>query len=318
MQAYKKNILKIAELGGAFAFLRHKARYEPKLLMYHRVIDHPLIDAVKPEEFERQMAYLKKKYHVVSMNQLIQELQNDDIQPCTVALTFDDGHFDFYHHAWPVLKKYELPASLYVTTDFVDNKRWLWPDQLKYLLANTTERQLQFEPLGNIAIGSDTVLEAWNDIADILLEMSEEARAEALADIAEQLGITVTGEALAPFRPVTWPELKAMHAEGLDIGAHTVSHAILGRVSDDQLDFELRQSAKRIQEQIGVAPEGICYPNGRKEDVSENVFLKAEAHGYSYGLVAYKQKVSIDRRYQLGRVSPPRDIFEFRWQLARS
>lgn len=90
------------------------------ILMYHSVDYNPVFFTVKPEEFQRQMNYLyEKKYNVVSLNQLLKYLQAKNIPPKTIVLTFDDGYEDNYFNVFPILKKYNFPAIIFLTTGFI-------------------------------------------------------------------------------------------------------------------------------------------------------------------------------------------------------
>ena len=71
---------------------------------------------MSPESFERQMRFLReRKYNIVSLEELTDLIKNKKkIPPMTVAVTFDDGYLDNYTHAYPVLKKYNIPAAIFV------------------------------------------------------------------------------------------------------------------------------------------------------------------------------------------------------------
>ncbi len=157
MSTFKRIAIKLIERLGGFKILQWYNRSTPLVLMYHRVIDKPFIYGLSPAQFERQIAYIAKRFRVVSMNTLIEEIKNDAIQPYTIALTFDDGHYDFYESAWPILQKYQIPASLYVTTDFINGNLWLWPDLLKYALLNNTRASVDLPPLGKILLTADNL-----------------------------------------------------------------------------------------------------------------------------------------------------------------
>ncbi len=91
------------------------------ILMYHSVGDNRAMFNVTPEEFAWQLAYLKDKgYLVVPLAQLAASLaKGDKLKDKTVALTFDDGFADNFLNAWPHLKRYGFPATIFVATDFI-------------------------------------------------------------------------------------------------------------------------------------------------------------------------------------------------------
>lgn len=95
------------------------------VLMYHSVGDNPAFFTVKKEEFERQMEYLvKNRFKVILLSELVRILRaGRPIAPRTAAVTIDDGYQDNFTNAWPILKKYNLPAAIFVVTGSVGKTR---------------------------------------------------------------------------------------------------------------------------------------------------------------------------------------------------
>lgn len=95
------------------------------ILMYHSVGDHRALYAVKPENFIWQMAYLKNgNFNVISLARLIDLLAaQKEIPDKTVILTFDDGYEDNYLHVFPLLKKYNFPATIFLSTGLIGGER---------------------------------------------------------------------------------------------------------------------------------------------------------------------------------------------------
>jgi len=91
------------------------------VLMYHSIANNEVFFTVKPEIFAKQMKYLKdKNYRVASLKKIIEILKSDNLLPSkTIALTFDDGFKGFYLNAWPILEKYQLPATVFLAVDFI-------------------------------------------------------------------------------------------------------------------------------------------------------------------------------------------------------
>lgn len=91
------------------------------VLMYHSIGDNPEFFTVTPVEFERQMKYLDDNgYEVIKLSQLVNILKrNWSIPSKTVALTFDDGYRDNYLNAFPLLKKYNFPAAIFLTSSLI-------------------------------------------------------------------------------------------------------------------------------------------------------------------------------------------------------
>ena len=102
------------------------------VLMYHRVLPDDLIKedldigmAVTSSNFEKQIKVLKSKYKIVSMNEFNENLKKKKKQ-FMIAITFDDGYKDNLTYALPILEKFEVPATIYITTRFLNDNAWMW------------------------------------------------------------------------------------------------------------------------------------------------------------------------------------------------
>jgi peptidoglycan/xylan/chitin deacetylase (PgdA/CDA1 family) len=301
---------------GGLKVIRYFTGKKPVVLMYHRILRDPKLPGIDPLVFEAQMVYLKKHFNVMNMKMFFQRLKDNNLPRNTAVITFDDGHQDFYTTAWPILRKYELPASLFITTDFVDKKCWLWPDLLRYLLLNAKSEHLELEGIGNFDLSPTNVLKTWNTLGDHCLTLSIAARTKLINAIAIQVNIEMTSEPQAPFNAVTWSQLQEMRRQGLDIGSHSVTHPILSSLSSDELHYEVVASQKKIAAELGVVAEGICYPNGMARDISEAVEASARLY-YQYGLVAYPSPISIEKSMRIGRFGAGNNMTDFKTTVSR-
>lgn len=100
------------------------------ILNYHKIDDTNIALSVAPQEFERQMAYLKAKgYNTITPDALVDYLEgNGELPVKPLLITFDDGYVDNYTNAYPVLKKYGFQATIFVITDYLN----LYPDYITW------------------------------------------------------------------------------------------------------------------------------------------------------------------------------------------
>ena len=91
------------------------------VLMYHSIAHNNVFFTVKPEEFKKQINFLKdNNYNVISLNKLIEILEsNKELPEKTTVLTFDDGYSDNYINVFPILKKYNFPATIFIITGLI-------------------------------------------------------------------------------------------------------------------------------------------------------------------------------------------------------
>lgn len=313
MKFYKRGLLRLLESGGGLSLLRWKNRFIPQVLMFHRIISSPFISGLAPVEFEKQIAYLKKNFRLVPIETLLSEVFSDKIKPYTMAITFDDGHQDFYQNAWPILKKYQIPASLYITTGFINNDVWLWPDLLKYTILNAKNKSITVHPLGELSLTENDVVASWHRLGDYCLTLPEVAREKFIKQLAVLGDINPPATPVSPFLPVTWNQLKEMVNDGLDVGSHTITHPILNSIDSSRIRDELAGSAAMISNKLNIVPKGICYPNGRLSDISDVVVQQAAEIGYSYGLLARNHPISSKAPFLIGRLPTHDDFDYFKW-----
>ncbi|MCX5678401.1 MAG: polysaccharide deacetylase family protein [Candidatus Omnitrophica bacterium] len=139
---------------GSAAFVFMKTAYVVPVLMYHAIDYNDKVTklSVSPESFEKQMKFLhENKYNVVTLEKLVSYIKNKDkIPPKTVVITLDDGFYNNYQFAYPVLKKYDIPATIFVIVEKIGQPGWLsWKD-IK-----------EMSDSGVITIGSHTLSHKW-------------------------------------------------------------------------------------------------------------------------------------------------------------
>ena len=114
-------------------YFQHKA----VVLMYHRVVRlsaDPWQLAVHPVYFEQHLQVLRKRFRVIALNDLVQQLKNGHVASNCVCITFDDGYSDNFVNAMPLLEKYQCPATFFVATQFINRKHLFWWDELQHIM----------------------------------------------------------------------------------------------------------------------------------------------------------------------------------------
>ena len=141
----KKRIITVTVVFGVLVFAAQawlRSIYVVPILMYHSI--NPVSNQeykaliVAPENFKRQMEFLKSnKYNVISLDKLADILNSKKKIPGkTVCITFDDGYEDNYKYAYPVLKRLNIPATIFVMTNSIDKKDYLTPAEVREMANN--------------------------------------------------------------------------------------------------------------------------------------------------------------------------------------
>jgi peptidoglycan/xylan/chitin deacetylase (PgdA/CDA1 family) len=269
MRALAKNIAVRAALGTGRWLHRKKAT----VLYYHRF--HPQFAT----QFRGQCEYLRKRHHVISMRELTQLLRNGDSPPANaVVLTIDDGHRDFYACAFPILRDYGFPATMYLPTAFLDRakgREWLWFDRLSYAFSHSSRGEVEIparapgEPPANYRLESAAARAV---VAGLVVEGAQrlpirdrDIYCEAVEDA---LKIHIPEMPPEEFAPLTWDEVRTMVRCGIEFGGHTVTHPILQTIETAaELEFEIAHCKLRIEEELQAPVAHFAYPRGKVEDI---------------------------------------------------
>lgn len=313
----KKPLLQLLSKIGLFPFAKFLTRDSPKILMYHRFGVANSERRLGSKTFENQLKILKREFRVLSLKHLVQEIKsNGKSHPNTVSITIDDGYSDFYAYAFPLLQKHGLPATLFVTTNFIDGKMWQWPDLIEYTLSRTERVNVSCSIHGNKRewwLGTARArFDAWNGISDYCLTLKEEDRLKLLTNMAEQLKVNVPDKPVDDYKALSWVELREMHEKGIEIGSHTCTHARLTLASLGELRNELALSKSRIESMLSESVFSFCYPYGRAEDFNEEIVGLVRDAGYKTAVTAYHDPTEPVDFYRLGRYGVGVDSFEFK------
>lgn len=262
-----------AALGGLLPALDRADRWRPNLLRvltYHRVArraDWPAVPSAvisaTPETFEQQMRWLAERYHVVSLQEVIEaQPTRAALPPRSVLVTFDDGYRDFAELAWPILKRYRLPVTLFVPTGFPDQPdRSFWWDRLHEAVHRATQDQVD-TPFGRLALASAAQRRPVLARLTGFVKGNAHARAMAWVDrIWTQLGRPWPDHGV-----LSWSELRRLSSEGVTLAAHTQTHPLLNRIPAAGARAEVVESVEDLEREVGPVPPVFAYPGGAFND----------------------------------------------------
>jgi glycosyltransferase involved in cell wall biosynthesis len=241
------------------------------VLRYHSVSEFGVAEslyrsssiAVTPATFERQMAHLSKHYQVVSLTTLVDCLHRREPFPLqAVAITFDDGYRDNFVHALPILRRFSLPATIYVTTDAIGNGWNFWPARVRATILTTAVQRLDVGDLGVYDLSSPRQRDdAVAQVTIGLKRMTIEERQHWVDILAERAEVRAPVEGSRDWF-MTWDELRQLADFKIDIGAHTRRHPILTRLSDEAARHEIEKSRAVLMAGADQAVDHFAYPNG--------------------------------------------------------
>lgn len=258
------------------------------ILLYHRVnpAGDPFAEAMPTAVFEEQVKFLARAFRVERLEDLVDEGLGGFREP-VVAVTFDDGHRDVVEHAYPVLRRHGLPASVYVVTDCADGRSLLWPEVVEHLFRESGADRLTLKGPGplHLDLPLGTVAErvaACRTVKERVKGIPDAARRSVMDALGEHLRVAD----LSPLRrsAMGWDELRFLAAQGWGIGSHSRRHPILSRLPEDEAAAEVVESKARLEAEVGRPVVTFAYPNGKATDFGEGVKAAMRKAGYRAGL----------------------------------
>ena len=280
-----------------------------------------------PQQLRAMLAALRREnYQLLSLRDLVRRLQ-DERAPLkrAVAFTIDDGYFDQSEVAGPVFAEFDCPVTTFVCTGFLDGELWMWWDRIETVFRQTRQRGLRV-PIGDGAWSAE-----WNDdAARLAAQWSFTEACKTVPDAEKHAAIArlaAAGEVALPvtpppaYAPMTWDQLRAAERRGMSFGAHTRTHPVLSRASDEQAPREIRESCERLAQEAHDPDPVFCYPNGQRGDFGDRetralAELGIEAAVVGYPGYAERFEKGSSEQFRLRRFSYSEEPFEMTQYLS--
>ena len=254
-----------------------------RVLTYHRVRD---LRGASPEEltgiergvdlraFEYQMRTLREKFNVVGPDHVEAWLHSKmDLPPRATLVTFDDGYRDLFDNALPILKRYQVPAIVFLPSSYTGTQRLFWWDRLALSLRSlcrslddqgwldrecppdvaSSLRRIHVMRGGGKTSAIESVANGLKSLAPVHLE-----------HLVEKLWVLAGSPSPSPseYAVLSWDQVREMAKCGVSFGSHTANHPILTAVDPDEAEREVRDSKRRIESELGRPVTAFCYPSG--------------------------------------------------------
>jgi peptidoglycan/xylan/chitin deacetylase (PgdA/CDA1 family) len=303
------------------------------ILLYHRVIDlptDPYLLTVSPAHFAEHLAVLRKIARPIALQKLGQALRDGKVPRRAVAVTFDDGYFDNLDYGKPLLERYDVPATCFVAPDASADGGEFWWDALERIFLQPgslpqTLRLIIDDVLHEWQLGSGAVYatdefarhRSWNygrkddptprqavlrSLHRLLSSLSDDKRKNALQQLTAWSG--VDARVRPNYRTLSRAQTLCL-AEGelFRVGAHTMTHPVLAKLSAERQRHEVWQSKARLEQIVGQPVTSFAYPHGLKSDYSDVTVDIVREAGFDCACAAFPGSVryGVDA-YQLPRL----------------
>lgn len=305
--ADKKQILANALAGSGLARAVLRAGFGSRrtllILAYHRILDigdedqyaaDPELVSATVTDFEWQMRFVREHFSPMTFGQLLDfHARGQEIPERSVIVTFDDGHIDNYTLAFPVLRRTEVPAVIFLSTGYIGAGRPFWFDHVASILYGAVPGPLTLRSIGYRGELTDLRSRrlATSDVLGALKRVKESARIACMEELrAYEIQTTASASESTAFA-VTWDQVREMAEHGIEFGSHTISHPILANVEQSQLVHELVESRNAIESKSGRPAHVIAYPIGKKFAYDDRVISACKDAGYRLG-VSYESGIN--------------------------
>lgn len=243
-------------------------------LLYHRVNtlpDDPYELSVSPKNFEAHIFYLKEHFTILSLQDIEQSIKNKKTIHRGILLTFDDGYLDNLSYAFPILKKYGVPAVIFVS-GIAEDRTEFWWDELSRIFSKKENLPKNFSIVINdvqFNFQADTTQsreKTRNDLHALIKPLCYSHREEVLEQLFE---ICKLQRMLRPeYARCGKDEILSLANSGLvSIGGHTARHTQLSSLTPEEQEKEIKENFCYLTENCGLKNvKALAYPYGTKND----------------------------------------------------
>lgn len=276
------------------------------VINYHRVLPvHEPLLASEPDmrTFRWQMELLARCFNVQPLGEALNSMAAGTIPPRAVCITFDDGYRSIHDLALPVLREFQLSATVFVTSGHVD-KGNMWNDLIIEAIQVLPDGPLDLRAIGLESYGLHS-LEDRRKVIGILTEFSKYLPPEARRDVVDRL-TSLAGRQPAPELMLTGDMVRNLEHSGIEIGAHTVSHPILTSLSDEDARAEILNGKHELEALLGKPVRLFAYPNGKQgKDFDHRHIAMVNEAGFDAGFTTAVGAITRDQNpFQLPRSRP--------------
>ena len=281
----------------------------PFIVGYHRVVDNfegsarraipPML--ISAAMLEKHLDWLGQRFEFVSLDDIGANLESGQrFKKPAAAITFDDGYSDVYRHGYPVLHRKGIPFAVFVVSGFVGTTRLQLYDRLYLLMSRLGGRRTPvaraiFDVMQSLGLDCSglTDVTAPGDqafhVMRMIMSRLPQSAVESLATVLEKT-IPPDPNILEEMAPLTWSMIEEMHRNGITIGSHTVSHALLTGESTNRIQYELRLSKQTLESRLKSTVKHFAYPDGRFNPAVVQA-VQAAGYRYAYGICRTRDSV---------------------------
>ena len=253
------------------------------ILVYHRVLPevvfNPLSTIISLKSFERQLDHVAKRYSIISLRDAASQISEGNAARGTqVILTFDDGYRDNCQIAFPALRKKGLPATFFLSTDYIGSERPLWDWEI-------ISRITASGGIDSIDIGGNIISKGDSEPSlSYAFRIFRAMKSADKGDLARVLDYLRTKAPLGGDQKADscmgWDEVMTIAGNGMEIGSHGLTHRSLAKLPRHEASEEILLSKETIEGRTGEACRYFSFPFGSALDYNEDLIGIVRDAGY--------------------------------------
>jgi peptidoglycan/xylan/chitin deacetylase (PgdA/CDA1 family) len=287
----KKNILKLALSVTGITSVRWR-RLLPWLYVfnYHRIGNPENCNynrdlySCSAEQLKKHVTLLQERFDLVNCERLVHLVRQGytDQRPLAM-ITFDDGYLDNYTLAFPILKEMGAPATFFLPTAFIGQRRLMWGDEIAWILRHARYEAIRLPDAPEPFSLAEAQIE--RSIQGVLrhLKKARKPFSESVELIRQACGGVSSPDQNDWPQFLDWAQAREMLAAGMDIGSHTHVHELLGRLPAGRQREELIISKEILEEKLRSRIVAVAYPVGARSAYSDETCRLAREAGYGLG-----------------------------------
>jgi peptidoglycan/xylan/chitin deacetylase (PgdA/CDA1 family) len=273
------------------------------ILNYHRVlpsnkIDNSLVNiSVSTDNFINQLNYLTKNFNIISLDELLLHLKSKSNE-FKIVITFDDGYRDNLNYAYPILEKFNAPATIYIITKFINNKFIPWWIKLDYFIKNQKKIDTNKKKLFNLYKNKLLLSDQLTIDKNVLSILGKNNKLKYNNIFLDQKEI----QYLSKQKLIT-------------IGSHSHSHYNFSKLTEEQTLSEFKTSKSILENMINKKILHFSYPYGGYQNINFKFNKLLKNLGYLSAVTTVRKKLYMSDQFELPRVFINNDNHLFRLKL---
>ena len=286
--------------------------------MYHRVLTNSEAErsfsnsgiVVSDDSFKTHIQYLKNNFNLLNLDDVVDHVESrTQFDNLSCLITFDDGWKDNFNNALPILKAYNAPALVFLPTYYISSNNLFWQECLSNIICSLCRNRknipdiLTKHGLDGLVIKSPEEIKAGiNNYLSSLKSLSNK-KIDAILDefqmYFEERNLSIPTNTVDKY--ITWEQASEMAENNVQFGSHAISHRLLTKLENSDLNNELKQSKEIINEKLNISISSIAYPNG---NFSDPVLASVKRNGYKIGFTTIDGYFDVEENpYKIKRIN---------------